>query len=118
MTTWNVTQGEPLLGRVHRCTGFLCRLRGLIFRRNLSHDEGLLLVGRHESRIGAAIHMFFVLTPIAAIWLDRNGRVVDAKLALPFRLFYVPRAPARDVLEGPPTLLERVHIGDQLQFGG
>ena len=62
--------------------------------------------------------MFLVFFPIAVIWLDRNGRVVDARLGRPFRPLYVPCAPARDVLEGPPALLERVHVGDQLRFGG
>ena len=114
MTVWNETQSERLLGRVHRCASFLCRLRGLTFRRILGDDEGYLLVGRRESRADTAIHMFFVFFPIAALWLDRNGRVVDAQLARPFRPLYVPRAPARDVLEGPPALLERVHIGDRL----
>lgn len=115
VAVWNETRRERLLGRARRCSSLLCRLRGLTFRRTLGDDEGLLLIGRRESRIDAAIHMFFVFFPIAAIWLDRNGRVVDTKLARPFRLAYVPRAPARDVLEGPPTLLERVRIGDQLR---
>jgi uncharacterized membrane protein (UPF0127 family) len=118
MTVWNETRGERLLGHVRRCASFLCRLRGLTFRRTLGDDEGVLLVGRQESRADTAIHMFFVFFPIAAIWVDRTGRVVDAQLARPFRPLYVPRASARDVLEGPPTLLERVQIGDQLRFGG
>lgn len=115
---WNETRSEQLLGRVRLCASFLCRLRGLTFRRTLSDNEGLLLMGHRESRADTAIHMFFVFFPIATIWLDRNGRVVDAQLARPFRPLYVPRAPARDVLEGPPTLLEQVRIGDQLRFGG
>jgi uncharacterized membrane protein (UPF0127 family) len=114
---WNETRGMPVLGRVRRCANFLCRLRGLTFRRRLGKDEGLLLVGGRESRADAAIHMFFVFFPIAAVWLDRNGQVIDARLARPFHPFYVPRAPARDVLEGPPELLERVWIGDILSFG-
>jgi uncharacterized membrane protein (UPF0127 family) len=114
---WNETRGERLLGRVRRCASFLCRLRGLALRRPLGDDEGLLLVGRRESHIDAAIHMFLVFFPIAVIWLDRNGRVVDARLAHPFRPFCAPCVPARDVLEGPPTLLERVDVGDQLRFG-
>jgi uncharacterized membrane protein (UPF0127 family) len=118
MTVWNETRGERLLGHVRRCASFLCRLRGLTFRRPLGKDEGLLLVGHQESRTDTAIHMFFVFFSIAAIWLDQNGRVVDARLARPFRPLYVPRAPARDVLEGPPTLLEWTRIGDQLRFGG
>jgi uncharacterized membrane protein (UPF0127 family) len=115
---WNETQGERLLARVYHCASFPCRLRGLTFRRRLGADEGLLLVGSRESRAEAAIHMFFVFFPIAAIWLDRNGRVADAQLARPFRPLYVPRGPARNVLEGPPALLEQVQIGDHLRFGG
>lgn len=117
MAAWNETRGQRLLGRVRRCASFPCRLRGLTFRRRLGDDEGLLLVGRRESRADTAIHMFFVFFPIAAVWLDEGGQVVDMHLACPFRPLYVPRAPARDVLEGPPALLERVRIGDQLRFG-
>ena len=61
--------------------------------------------------------MFFVFFPIAAIWLDPSGQVMDAQLARPFRPLYVPRVSARDVLEGPPSLLEQVQIGDTLRFG-
>lgn len=118
VTAWNETQDERLLGHVRRCASFLCRLRGLTFRRVLGNDEGLLLIGRQESRADTAIHMFFVFFPIAAIWLDQNGQVVDAQLARPFHPLYVPRAPARDVLEGTPALLRRVRIGDKLRFGG
>jgi uncharacterized membrane protein (UPF0127 family) len=114
---YNETQGEQLLARVRRCASFLCRLRGLTFRRTLDGDEGLLLVGNRESRNDTAIHMFFVFFPIAAIWLDRDGRVVDAQLARPFRPVYVPQAPARDILEGPPAILEQVQTGDRLCFG-
>ena len=118
VVVWNETRDERVLGRVRRCASFLCRLRGLTFRRRIGDDEGILLVGRGESRTDTTIHMFFVFFPIAVVWLWGDGRVVDVRLAHPFRPLYVPRAPARDVLEGPPTLLERVGIGDQLRFGG
>lgn len=113
----NETQGRLLLGKARRCADFFCQLRGLMFRRHLGDDEGLWLVGRRESRLATAIHMFFVFFPIAVVWLDRHGRVVDTRLARPFRPVYISRAPARDVLEGPPGLLEQVHIGDTLLFG-
>ncbi len=118
MSAWNGTRGERLLRHVRHCTSFPCRLRGLTFRRNLDDDEGLLLVGHREGRADTAIHMFFVFFPIAVIWMDRNGQVVDTQMARPFRPLYVPCAPARDVLEGPPTLLQRVQVGDRLRFGG
>lgn len=117
---WVEVRGEgredALLGRVRVCDSFLCRLRGLTFRRCLGEDEGLLLVGRRESRADTAIHMFFVFFPIAAVWLDNERCVVDARLASPFHPLYVPQAPAKDVLEGPPSLLERVRMGDRLRF--
>ena len=116
MEVWNETQGKQVLRRVRRCASYLCRLRGLTFRRRLDKDEGLLLVGRRESRADTSIHMFFVFFPITAVWLDGHGRVVDAKLARPFRPFYAPHAPARDVLEGPPSVLKKVEPGDQLRF--
>lgn len=115
-TLHNRTRGTTLPVRVRRCVSFLCRLRGLTFRRSLPPEEALLLVGGRESRAEAAIHMFFVFFPIAAIWLDRSGRVVDAVLARPFRPFYAPCAPARYVLEGPPELLDMVTVGDRLEF--
>ena len=117
VAVWNVTQGKHLLRRVRRCASFSCRLRGLTFRRSLGDDEGLLLVGHRDSRADAAIHMLCVFFPIAAIWLDRDARVVDAQLARSFHPLYVPRAPAQYVLEAPPRLLERVKMGDQLRFG-
>jgi uncharacterized membrane protein (UPF0127 family) len=107
---------ELLLGHVRYCDSFLCRLRGLTFRRRLGDQEGLLLSNPREGRLDAAIHMFFVFFPIAAVWLDVQGRVVDAQLARPFRPFYLPRAPAKDILEGPPALIQSVRVGDRLCF--
>ena len=112
---WNETRGKRLLN-VRRCSSFLCRLRGLTFRRAIGDDEGILLMGTRESHANAAIHMFFVFFPIAVIWLDKNGKIVDTTLARPFRPFYAPSAPARDVLEGPPSLLENVKTGDRIRF--
>jgi hypothetical protein len=117
VTVRSENSDEPLLNRVRYCNGFFCRLRGLTFRRHLEEGEGLLLVGGRESRADAAIHMVFVFFPIAVVWLDAGGRVVDARLARPFRPLYVPRASAKDVLEGPPALLQRVRVGDRLRIG-
>jgi uncharacterized membrane protein (UPF0127 family) len=113
---WNETRGERLLAHVYHCTSFPCRLRGLTFRRRLGADEGLLLVGSRESRAEAAIHMFFVFFPIAVIWLDAERRVVDKKLARPFRPYYAPQRPAQYFLECHPHALDKVEIGHQVTF--
>ena len=112
----NRTQGTVVLARVKWCDSFFCRLRGLTFRRDLAADEGVLLVESSSSVAATSIHMFFVFFPIAAIWLDDAFRVVDKKLAQPFRPFYAARAPARYVLEAAPNVLDRVAIGDQLDI--
>ncbi len=112
----NETQGHTLVRNVRRADSFLTRLRGLTFRRRLGQDEGLLLVGRRESRTDASIHMFFVFFSIGVLWLDGENRVVDKVVARPFRPFYAPRAPAIGVLECQPGALEQVEIGDQIRL--
>jgi hypothetical protein len=112
----NRTQGTVVLARVKWCDSFFCRLRGLTFRRDLAADEGVLLVESSSSVAATSIHMFFVFFPIAAIWLDDAFRVVDKKLAQPFRPFYAARAPARYVLEAVPHVLDQVAIGDELDI--
>jgi uncharacterized membrane protein (UPF0127 family) len=106
--------GTALPLRVRLCDTFLCRLRGLTFRRSWPQDEGLLFVESAESRVATSIHMFFVFFSIGVVWLAVDGTVVDAKLALPFRPYYAPRAPAKYYLEGTPDLLSWVQVGERL----
>ncbi len=77
---------------------------------------GLLLVQPSESRSAAAIHMWAVFFPLGVVWLDSAHRVVDTRLALPWRM-YAPRHAARYILEGNPGLLDHVAPGDVLEFG-
>jgi uncharacterized membrane protein (UPF0127 family) len=86
-----------------------------MFRRRLAPDEGLLLVERSAGRTQTAIHMAMVFFPLGVVWLDNDRRVVDKRLALPWRA-YAPSAPARYVLEGEPGVLECVADGDVLEF--
>jgi uncharacterized membrane protein (UPF0127 family) len=60
--------------------------------------------------------MFNMFFSIAVVWLDAQGRVVDKKLAKPWRPAYAPRKPAQYYLEANVDVLERVAIGDLLQF--
>ncbi|MBI4771225.1 MAG: DUF192 domain-containing protein [Chloroflexi bacterium] len=108
--------GEVLLARVQVCDSFWCKLRGLTFRRSLAPGEGLLLVEKGESRTGTAIHMLFMRFDIAAVWLTGEGRVADTALARAWRPAYLPRRPARYVLEAAPALLQRLKPGDEVDF--
>ena len=99
---YNRTTGQVLARRVVRCDTVLRRFRGLMFRRPLGEDEVYLFILPQESRLDAAIHMFFVFFPIAVVWLDGRYRVVDQALARPWRPWYPP--PAGALFPGRPSL--------------
>jgi uncharacterized membrane protein (UPF0127 family) len=96
------------------CDTFVCRLRGLTFRRGLPNGEGLLLVMGRSSRLDSAIHMLGVGFDIGVVWLDDLLRVVDGKLARSWRPLYVPKRPARYVLEIVPGRLAEFLPGDEV----
>lgn len=112
----NVRTGDVVLPRAEWRANFWGHLTGLMFRRHLPDDEGLLFVYGRESILDTAIHMLFVYFPIATVWLDKNGVVVDKTLAKPWRLSYAPHKPAQYFIEAHPSLLDRVAIGDPLRF--
>ncbi len=111
-------QNRPLSSPLQAkyCDSFLSRLRGLMFRRALAREEGLLLVQSHDSRVDSSIHMLFVFMDLGVVWIDSRGKVVDAVLARAWHLMYAPREAARYVLEIHPERLKEFHIGDQVGF--
>jgi uncharacterized membrane protein (UPF0127 family) len=102
--------------RVKYCHTFLCRLRGLTFRRSLPPDEGLLLVEAREARLDAAIHMLFVPFDLAVFWIDSGMHVVDKVLARSWRPAYLPAAPARYILELHPDRWGDYQVGHSVAF--
>lgn len=98
------------------CASFLCKLRGLTFRKHLPKDQGLLLVGSQDSRVDAGIHMLFVWFDLGIIWINDAGKIVDAKLAKSWVSVLLPAEPARYVLEVHPDRLLEFNIGDQIVF--
>ena len=112
----NADTGEVVLARVRMCVSFWCHFRGLQLVPRLPENEGLLFVTGHEGRTHTSIHMFFMLFSIAVVWLDASGRVVDKKLAKPWRPAYAPGSPAQYYIEANTSLFDRVQVGDVLRF--
>lgn len=110
----NRTTGAVLARRVQVCDTPWTRSRGLMFRRHLAEDEALWFQLHRPGRFQAAIHMFFVFFPIGVVWVDGEGRVVDAALAKPFRPWYAPSRAAAAFVEARPAILERCQVGDVL----
>jgi len=102
--------------RIKFCDTFFSQLRGLTFRSRLSQDEGLLLVGKRDSRLESSIHMLFVSFDLAIVWINSEMKVVDKVLARSWRPAYFSKQPARYVLEIHPERWGNFEIGDRLQF--
>ena len=98
------------------CESFFSKLRGYTFRRSLSPDEGLLLVERRDSRLDTSIHMMFVWTDLAVVWIDSYNMVVDTVLAKAWRPFYASSEPARFILEIHPDRFGEFKAGDVVEF--
>lgn len=94
--------------------GYIAKLLGLAFRRNLAADRGLLLVDGSEGRLSAGIHMLGLAFDLAIVWLDADMKVVDLAHARRWRSLLFPRKPARYVLECAAPRLSEFHVGDQL----
>ena len=116
VTVHNLSRPQPAVMLARYCASFFCRLRGLTFRRSLPTNQGLLLVQGRESRMDSAIHMLGVWMDLAVVWITGAGEVVDVRLARSWRLAYVPRRPARYVLEMSAEHLEDFQIGDHVRF--
>ena len=115
VTIQNLTNPqEPLVAGY--CASFWCRLRGLMFRRSLPSQQGLLLVQARDSRVDSSIHMLFMWMDLGVVWINGVGKVVDLILAKKWRPAYFPQRPARYILEIPVKYLGLFHIGDKIRF--
>ena len=112
----HVESGQMLIPQARWCDSFSSKLRGFTFRRQLGAQEGLVLVESRDNRVNTAIHMLFVFFKLGVIWVNDVGEVVGTVIARPWRLSYVPPAPARYVIEGQPDLVNQVQVGDHIQF--
>jgi uncharacterized protein len=90
----------------------LPRMRGLLGRRNLSSDEGVLL------RPAGSIHTFFMRFPIDVVFLDRDGRVLRvAESVRPWRTAAARGARAVLELRAGESGRRHVAVGDVLEVG-
>ncbi len=112
----NKTRKIETLPRIRYCNTFLSLLRGFTFHPRLDPNEGLLLVGKRDSRLDSSIHMFFVSFDLAVFWINSDMLVVDKVIAKSWRPAYFSKEPARYVLEIHPQRWEDYEIGDTVAF--
>ena len=111
MTCYHKRTGEKLVARVELANTFWARLKGLMFRKTLAPDVGLLLDPCPQ------IHTCFMRFAIDVIFLDNTNHVVAVLENLkPWRTskFYRKSRRTLEVLGG--SLQGRVQAGDELNF--
>lgn len=109
----NKSSGQVLVEELRVLRNVFSKSWGALFKNRLR--EGLVFPFKRSSRLGAAVHTFFVFTPLTVVWLDNGFRVVDVSLVKPFSVA-VPRHPAKFVVELPPECFGLVREGDVLEF--
>lgn len=86
-------------------------MRGLLGRRDLHADEGLLL------KPAGSIHTHFMRFPIDVVFLDREGRVLDLRSAVvPWRMARKRGAKAVLELRAGEARRRGVEVGDVLKL--
>jgi len=116
ITVQNKTRELETPALIKYCDTFLTQLRGFTLRARLSLNEGLLLVGKKDSRLDSSIHMLFVSFDLTVVWINSDMQVVDKVLAKSWRPAYVSKQPARYVLEIHPDRWGEYEIGDTVEF--
>jgi uncharacterized membrane protein (UPF0127 family) len=111
----NRTRQTTLAHSANRATGFVDRLRGLMFVPALPDGGGLLL--EPES----SIHTFFMKFPLDVLYLDRAYRVLRVEHQMPpSRLGPIYTKGCHAILELPPGVLRAsaTQVGDELVLEG
>jgi uncharacterized membrane protein (UPF0127 family) len=102
--------------RAKFCQSFLCQLRGLMFTSELAEKSGLLLVQSSDSRLNASIHMMFMKMDLAVFWINSEYTVLERVIARRWKLGYIPKSPAKYILETNVSNLNDFNIGDKVRF--
>ncbi len=111
---WNETKGILICNRCFVAKTWWQRLIGLMGRKGLERNEGLLLTSA-----SGGIHTCFMRFPIDVAYMNREGFVVAVRQNMqPWRVWIVNREDAVMALELPAGRLVETgtEIGDLLKF--
>jgi len=112
----NETKSKVLAKDIILCDNLWSSMRGLMFRKELQKNEGLLIDLKKDT--SASIHMFFVKFPIDVIWLNSEKLVVDTAKDVKPNSIVNPAEFARYVIELPAGTLKQkpVSFRDRFSF--
>ncbi|MDZ7747274.1 MAG: DUF192 domain-containing protein [Halobacteriales archaeon] len=102
---------EPLATRIDVADSFLTRARGLMFRRSIPDDYGLVFT--FDGQSSQDLHMVFVPFDIDAVWLTDG--IVQAVKRLPAWTGR-GKAVADTIIELPAGAADGVKPGDRVRI--
>jgi len=112
--------GIQLSDRVVACISSFTRRRGLLGRKSVTKDEGVLLVMPERRRGGmglnTSIHTLGMKFPIAVAWLGEGGEIIHAALARSWRPHHASPRPASYVLEVHAAHISRLSLGSVVSW--
>jgi len=108
----NVSKKKIIIPKHKLCEG-ADQAIGLMFSLKKNFNYALIFDRKEETKIGAAIHMFFVFYPINILFLNSKKEVVDIKENLKPFFMYTPKKKARYIIELPTSVdLKGVKLRD------
>ena len=111
-----IYRGKERLCKAGVADTFFSRLMGLMFKKSLPREEGLLI--EYSKRFGSkAVHGFFMRFPLDLIFIDTDKKVVDICTLRPWSV-YNPARECAWVLEVNEGIIEEKNVkkGDVLSF--
>ena len=100
---------------VEECVSFFDKFLGLMFRKQIKINEGIVFLYSNESIVNATIHMLFMRFPITVLWVNSDNTIVDKAIAKPWRLAYAPNKPANIIYELHADVFDEFQIGDKIK---
>ncbi len=123
MIAKNVTKNKILVKDLERADSALKKTKGLMFRKDMTKEKGLLMVFERERK--HEIWMLGMRFPIDIVFISRDKRIVDIKHSVkPLGKnpktwkIYRPSKPCKYVLEINSGMIKKTktEIGDMLEF--
>ena len=104
--------GEVLVSEIEDASSFFTRFMGLMYRREMAEDHGLLLTPCNE------IHTFGMRFDIDTVALSDEGEVLFVDKAVPPRKVRKKVAGCRSILELNAGMCDKlgIEVGDRLEF--
>jgi uncharacterized membrane protein (UPF0127 family) len=108
----NTTRGSVLAEQCEQARSFLARGKGLMGRERLAPSDGMLIDPC------SSIHTFFMRFAIDVVFINRAGRVVGLRAAMPPGRPYAGAWGARAVIELPAGTIAAsgTQLGDAIEM--